>query len=88
MAAVTVASGYPVRFVAGSKVIVLAKLTAPADGDTWATGLTVVDAVFPAFISGTIAAADAIGVNSISGGTVTLEVVGTARDIFVMAVGH
>lgn len=86
MAAATVASG-PNRTVIGSKRRVSVKLTAPADGDTFDTGLYAIDDCTVSFVSATIAAADAVGVNSISGGVVTLEVVGTARDIFLVAVG-
>lgn len=86
MAAVTIASG-PNLNVTGNKRRVSAKLTAPADGDTWNTGLSAIDDVLITPIGATIAAADAFGVNSISGGTITFEIVGTARDVFVVATG-
>lgn len=87
MAAVTIASG-PRWNTYGAKRAVSARLTAPADGDTWATGLTAVEDVRITPIGTTLAAADAFGVNSISGGTVTFEIVGTARDLLVEAIGY
>jgi hypothetical protein len=86
MAAVTIASG-PNHMVVGNRRQVRARLTAPADGDTWATGLQSVEDVKITPIGTTLAAADAFGVNSISGGTITFEVVGTARDLLVTALG-
>lgn len=88
MAAVTVATGYPVRTVQGNKRVVIAKLTAPADGDTWVTGLTTIEDVQITYDGATIAAADAVGVNTLSGGTITFEVVGTARDLRVQVTGY
>lgn len=86
MAAATIADG-PHRRSVGNKREVRAKLTAPADGDTWATGLQSIDNVQVTPSGTTLAAADAFGVNSISGGTITFEVVGTARDLFVVVTG-
>lgn len=86
MAAATVASG-PTRNVIGNKRRVSVKLTAPADNDTYDTGLYAIDDAIVSYISATIAAADAVGINSISGGVVTFEVVGTARDVFLVANG-
>ena len=85
MAAATVASTS--THVFGDKRVVLAKLTAPADADTWNTGLLEVENVQVTIVGGTIAAGDHAGVTSVSGGTITFEIVGTARDIFVLAVG-
>lgn len=87
MAAVTVAEGPHIN-VTGSKRRIAVKLTAPADGDTWVTGLSNIDNVQITPVGATLAAADAFGVNSVSGGTVTFEVVGTARDLYVEALGN
>lgn len=85
MAAVTVASS--TQEVWGRHRIILAKLTAPADGDTWNTALKSIDLVQITPTGTTLAAADAFGVNSISGGTITFEIVGTARDLYVSVFG-
>jgi len=85
MAAVTIAEG-PSFNVAGIKRHVTAKLTAPANGDTWNTGLSGITSVLCQQI-GAAAAADAVGV-SVSGGTITFNVVGTARDLYVTAHGN
>lgn len=87
MAAVTIASG-PTLNVTGSRRRVSAKLTAPADGDTWNTGLVSIDDVQITKIGATQSAADDASVNSISGGTITFEITGTARDLFVVACGY
>jgi hypothetical protein len=86
MAAVTVASG-PVNNVIGNKRRVSAVLTAPADGDTWATGLTAIDDVQISFPAGNLAAADSVS-HTVSGGTVTFKVVGTARNLNVVVTGY
>lgn len=83
MAAVTVVNQ---KFsVAGNQRIVTGKLTAPANGDTWVTGLTSIDSADVTF-SGASAAADSVSV-SVSGGTITFNVIGTARDLFVAVSG-
>lgn len=61
------------------------RLTAPANGDTLATGLSRVDQVVPVPLTA-FAAADAVSV-SIDGGTVTFNVIGTARDLAVEVLG-
>lgn len=83
MAAVTVASSKPSR--SGKNRIVDAILTAPANNDTWVTGLSIIDLVqiTPA---GAVAAADSTGF-TISGGTITFLVIGTARDLHVTVKG-
>lgn len=88
MAAVTIASG-PERTVIGNKRRVSATLTAPADGDTWDTGLVGIDpgGVSITKIGTTQAAADDASVGSISGGVITFEITGTARNLLVSAVG-
>lgn len=70
----------------GNRRVITARLTAPANNDTWATGLSVIDHVQIERI-GTIAAADSVGVASISGGTITFGVAGTARDLLVSVQG-
>lgn len=86
MAAVTIASG-PVNVVTGNKRRVSVKLTAPANNDTWATGLYSIDDVQISFPGGDLAAADAIS-HTKSGGTITFKVVGTARDLSVVVTGN
>ena len=84
MAAVTVSSRKYAR--TGRQRVVSAALTAPADGDTWDTGLKVVDSVSFAFPAGNLAAADSVSYTA-SGGTVTIKVVGTARNLIATARG-
>lgn len=86
MAAVTIASG-PTLNIQGNRRVVTAKLTAPADADTWVTGLYNIDVVQCTMTGSTIAAGDYAGVTSVSGGTVTFEIVGTARDVYVTVTG-
>lgn len=87
MAAATIADG-PDNVVFGNKRVVFAKITTPADGSTFDSGLAAIENVQITYVSGTIAAADAVGINSISGGIITFETVGTARDVFVQVVGY
>lgn len=84
MADVTVASIKRSR--AGRQRIVQAALTAPANNDTWETGLNAVDAVVFSFPAGDLAAADSVSYTA-SGGTVTIKVVGTGRDLIATAYG-
>lgn len=84
MAAVTVSSKKLSR--SGRQRVVQANLTAPANDDTWDTGLKVVDSVSFAFPAGNLAAADAVSYTA-SGGTVTIKVVGTARNLVATARG-
>lgn len=84
MAAATIAEG-PHNNVIGRKRQVQAKLTAPADGSTFDSGLYRVDHVGVTF-SGASAAADSTSV-SVSGGTVTFNVIGTARDLYLTVTG-
>lgn len=86
MAAVTIASG-PRHNVVGNKRTVSARLTTPADGDTWNTGLVSIDDVTITKIGASQAATDAADVGSLSGGTITFEVTGVARDLLVVATG-
>ena len=86
MAAVTVASG-PTHHVVGNRRHVKATLTAPADADTWNTGLVVVEDVQIGFPAGNLAAADAVSY-TVSGGTITFKVIGTARNLRVTAIGY
>ena len=86
MAAVTIASG-PSWNTRGAKRSVSATLTAPANDDTWVTGLTAVERVEISFPAGNLAAADAVSY-TVSGGTVTFKVVGTARNLAVEAIGY
>ena len=84
MAAATVTSTKRSR--TGRQRVVTAALTAPANDDTWATGLKVIDSVSFAFPAGNLAAADSVSYTA-SGGTVTIKVVGTARDLIATARG-
>ena len=86
MAAVTVASG-PSHRVSGNRREVSVTLTAPANDDTWATGLTVVEDVRIGFPAGNLAAADAVSY-TVSGGTITFKVIGTGRNLRVTAIGY
>jgi hypothetical protein len=73
--------------VVGNRRVVSALLTAPADTNTWDTGLVSIDNVQITAASASTVAADSIAVDSISGGVVTFQVAGTARDCYVQAVG-
>lgn len=70
----------------GHKRAVFSLLTAPANDDTWVTGLSAVDHVNIGFPAGNLAAADAVSY-TVSGGTVTIKVIGTARNLSVQAIG-
>lgn len=65
------------RVVSGNKRIVDAMLPAINNGDTWNTGLNSIDSAVPG-LNDTANAADRMGF-TISGGTLTFSVVGTAR---------
>lgn len=84
MAAATVTATRRSR--SGRRRVVEADVTAPANDDTWATGLKVVDTVTFSFPAGNLAAADSVSFTK-SGGTVTFKVVGTARDLTAIARG-
>jgi hypothetical protein len=73
MAAVT--QGNNMYSQQGNKVVVTTTFTNPADTNTWATGLAVIDHV-SLQITEAADAADSLGC-TISGGTVTLTVAGT-----------
>jgi len=73
--------------IAGHRNIVTAEFTSPTDGDTWDTGLREVDSVQITIKESSGAAADAIGVASVSGGTVTLDVQGTVSAALARAEG-
>lgn len=85
MAAATVASKRYSRV--GRQRIVSAALTAPNNDDTWATGLTSIERVVFTYPAGNLAAADSVSYTK-SGGTVTIKVVGTARDLIATAYGY
>lgn len=86
MAAVTIASG-PRLNVVGNRRRVSAKLTAPANDDTWdVPHLSSIEDVQISFPAGNLAAADAVS-HTVSGRTITFKVVGTARDLTVVATG-
>jgi hypothetical protein len=85
MAAVTITSG-PRWNAVGNRRHVQITATAPADGDTWNTGLQSIDNVLISFPAGNLAAADSVSYTA-SGGTVTIKVVGTARDLNIQAIG-
>jgi hypothetical protein len=85
MAAVRFVSGPSIN-IAGANRHVSALLRAPADRDTWDTGLTEIGYVQATF-SGASAAADSVSV-SVSGGVITFNVIGTARDLYVLASGR
>jgi len=61
-------------------------LTAPANTNTWDSGLKVIHHVNISFPGGDLAALDAVSY-TVSGGTVTFAVVGTARNLSVQAIG-
>lgn len=85
MAAVTITDG-PRWNAVGNRRHVSVAVTTPADGDTWATGLQSIDTVSIGFPNGDLAAADAVSYTK-SGGTVTIKVVGTARNLTLTASG-
>jgi hypothetical protein len=84
MAAATVTSSQQTRM--GRKRVVFGLLTAPANNDTWVTGLASIDHVNIGFPAGNLAAADAVSY-TLSGGTITFKVIGTARDLAVQVIG-
>lgn len=84
MAQATVASTTRTRM--GRRNVVFARLTAPANNDTWVSGLSSIEHINIGFPAGNLAAADAVSY-SVSGGTVTFTVIGTARDLSVQAIG-
>lgn len=84
MAAATVSS-YTIQQM-GNRRVVIASLTAPANNDTWDTGLKSIDYVGINFPNGDLAAADAISYTK-SAGTVTIKVVGTARNLAMFVIG-
>lgn len=84
MAAATVTASTQTR--QGRRRVVLARLTAPANNDTWVTGLASVDHVNISFPAGNLAAADAVSWTA-SGGTITFGVIGTARNLSVEVIG-
>lgn len=86
MAAVTLA--VPNRYdLVGSRWVVTAQFTSPADTNTWDTGLAVIDHASFTIVEASGSAADAIGVGSISGGTITLDVQGTVTSALARAEG-
>lgn len=88
MAAATVASGFPISFVAGNKRIVLYKLTTPADTNTVAvSNLTAIDVAVALDTSSSTVAADSVSATW-SSTTVTLAVAGTARDVVLIVIGY
>lgn len=85
MAAVTISDGPHINVV-GRKRSIVARLTTPANNDTWDTGLYNIDHVTISYPNGDLAAADAIS-HTKSGGVITFKVVGTARDLNVHVIG-
>lgn len=86
MAAATIAVANALNVI-GNKRRVSAKLTAPADTNTWDSGLSSIDEAGVQTL-GAAVAADVVTVDTISGGVITLQVVGTSRDCFIYAVGN
>ena len=84
MAAATVTATRRSR--SGRQRVVEADMTAPADTNTWETGLKTVHSVVFSFSAGNLAAADCVSYTA-SGGTVTFKVIGTARDLTAIARG-
>lgn len=73
--------------VQGDRKVSRATLDDVADTNTWDTGLLVVEGVQCTARDASAVAADTISVASVSGGVVTFQVAGTARDAYVQAVG-
>lgn len=69
------------------RYFVTATITSPLDGDTWDTGLSMVDAAGFTIEEAAGAAADACGIGSISSGTITLDVQGTVDSARAWAIG-
>lgn len=84
MAAATVTATRRSRY--GRQRVVEADFTAPANTNTWETGLKRVNSVVFSFPDGDLAAADSVSYTA-SGGTVTFAVVGTGRDFTAIARG-
>ena len=88
MAAVTVAKDH--RNVKGRQRSISARLTAPANGDTWITGLNDIDGVQLTFATAA-AAADSVSAvvgTGVNAGKITFTVIGTARDLWVEVLGR
>lgn len=86
MAAATIAL-QDVDLAFGNKRVTVARLTTPADTNTYDTALSRIDSVHLTRL-GTSNVGNDTSVSSISGGVITLSVVGTALDVFVIAVGN
>lgn len=71
----------------GSDRLLLATMPALSNNDTWATNLVQIDSVQICQIGGTLLT-DAIDVASVSGGTITFAVAGTARTAYVNVYGR
>ena len=84
MAAVTATTTE--RTIIGNKLMVLATIGAIADTNTYVTGLTLVESAMTQ-ITDAAAAADALTVTAISGGTITFGVAGTISGAYVWFIG-
>ena len=73
--------------IAGHRNVVTATFTSPLDGDTWDCGLRQIDHVSFTIVEAGGSAADAIGVASISGQVITLDVQGTVDSARARAEG-
>ena len=86
MAAATLA--VPNRYdLVGTRWVVTAQFTSPADGDTWDTGLPTIDHASFTILEASGSAADAISAGSIAGAVITLDVQGTVDAALARAEG-
>lgn len=74
--------------VVGDRKVATALLDDVADTNTWDSGLSVIENVQCTARDASAVAADTISVASVSGGVVTFQVAGTARDAYVEARGY
>lgn len=75
--------------VVGDRKCVVARLDDVADTNTWDSGLIAIDDgdISLAFHDSSAVAADSIAVASVSGGVVTFQAAGTARDVDIRVRG-
>ena len=84
MAAVTATS--TIDTIWGNKRVVIATIGAIADTNTYVSGLTLAESALTQ-ITDAAAAADALTVTAISGGTLTFGVAGTVSGAYVWVIG-
>lgn len=76
--------------VVGDRKRVQARLDDVADTNTWDSGLIAIDdgSISVSFQDASAVAADSIAIASVSGGIVTFQAAGTARDVNIQVTGY